>query len=351
MRIGIIGLKYTGKTTLFNVITRSDLPTGQGGVEPHRAMGIVPDPRLDHLASLYRPRRITHAQIEWVDVPGFVPDPGFGDHREATRFLEHARRVDALALVVRCYDGGLGEPDPSGELVTVILELIVADLQIVERRLEKLRKERRLKGRLDQPLELDLLERFQRHLEGERSLRRLALSDGEHRLICGYGLLTLKPLIVVLNHGEADPPDAGVLAEGGQAADAVVMLCAAAEQELANLDPQDVPQYMEALGVTELAAPCMVTAAYRALGQVTFFTVGSDECKAWTVPRGAPAPAAAGVVHSDMERGFIRAEVCAYDDLLAAGNHAAAKVAGKVRLEGKGYEVQDGDIIEIRFNV
>lgn len=351
MQVGIIGLKYAGKTTLFNVITGSRQPIGQGGVEPHRAMGTVPDPRLDFLGSLYRPRRLTHAQIEWVDVPGFVAEPAYGDQRAATRFLEHARRLDGLAQVVRCFDGGYGDPDPVGEMTTVNLELILADLQIVERRLQKLRKEQQLKGRLDQPQEPELLARFQQHLEAERPLRELELSADEKRLVSGYAFLTSKPLLLVLNQAEGRPPSADALGEAGRLAKTVVVLSAAVEAELADLDPGEAPDYLAALGVDEPAAHRMIRAAYQTLDVVSFFTVGPDECKAWTVPRGAPVTTAAGVIHSDLERGFIRAEVCAHADLLAAGSHAGAKAAGKVRLEGKGYTVQDGDIIEIRFSV
>jgi len=351
VQVGIIGLKFTGKTTLFNIVTGSRLPAGQGGVEPHRAMGTVPDPRLDYLASIYRPRRTVHAQIEWVDVPGFLVEPGQAGAREATRFLEHARRVDALAQVVRCFDGGYGACDPAGELTTVALELIIADLQIVEKRLERLRREQRLKGKSDQPLEIDLLERFQACLEAGRPLRGLDLSNDERRVVAGFTFLTLKPLIVVLNHAEAEPPGETVLAGAADAGAETVVLCAAVEAELMDLAPQEAQEFLAMLGVAEPAAHRMIRAAYCALDQQSFFTVGPDECRAWTIPRGARAPAAAGAIHSDMERGFIRAEVCAFDDLQAAGGHGAAKAAGKVRLEGKGYVVQDGDIVEIRFSV
>ncbi len=352
MQVGIIGLKFAGKTTLFNVITGASQPTGQGGVDPHRAVGTVPDPRLDYLSGLYKPRKTVHAQIEWVDVPGFDPgSPGADGVREATRFLEHARRVDALALVVRGFDGGYGNPDPAGDLVTVALELILADLQIVERRLEKLRKEQRLKGKLEQPLEPALFERFLQQLEAERPLRELELTADERRAVSGYSLLTLKPLIVVINHAEGQAPAPEVLAAARAVGAEVVALSAAVEAELMALDPADAQEYLAALGVTEPAAHRMIVAAYRALDQHSFFTVGPDECRAWTVARGARAPTAAGVIHSDLERGFIRAEVCAFADLQAAGSHGAAKSAGKVRLEGKSYVVQDGDIIEIRFSV
>lgn len=351
MQVGIIGLKYAGKSTLYNVITGAAVPTGQGGVEPHRAMGTVPDPRLDALSAIYKPRRTIHAQIEWVDVPGFAPGPGLDGAREATRFLEHARRVDALAQVVRCFDGGYGAADPAGELVTVSLELILADLQVVDKRLEKLLREQKLKGKVEHPLEPALFQRFKAHLEAERPLRELELTADERKLVAGYAFLTLKPLIAVLNHAEGEPPAADVVAAAGAAGSEVVVLCAAVEAELAELDPAEAREFLADLGVSEPAAHRMIRAAYAALDQHSFFTVGPDECRAWTVRRGALAPTAAGVIHSDFERGFIRAEVCAFADLVAAGSHAAAKAAGKVHLEGKGYEVRDGDILEIRFNV
>ncbi len=351
MQVGILGLKYAGKTTLFNVTTGAGLPVGQGGVDPHRAMGLVPDPRVDLLSDLYKPKRTVHVQIEWVDVPGFEPGPEHDGAREATRFLEHARRVDALAQVVRCFDGGYGPPDPAGELATVGLELILADLQIVEKRLEKLQKEMRLKNKIEQPLEPGLFERFKTHLEGEHPLRELELNADERRTIAGYSLLTLKPMIVVLNHAEGEEPDSDAVAAANEAGAEVLSLCASVEAELSELDPADAAEFLADLGVAEPAAHRMIRAAYGALDLHSFFTVGPDECRAWTVRRGALAPTAAGAIHSDLERGFIRAEVCAYDDLVAHGDHSAAKAAGKVRLEGKGYEVKDGDIIEIRFNV
>lgn len=351
MQVGIVGLKFTGKTTLFNVVTGASLPTGQGGVDPHRAVGKVPDLRLDHLAQLYQPKRVVPAQVEWVDVPGFAPGVNAEGAHEATRFLEHGRRVDALAQVVRCYDDGYGSPDPLAELTTLALELTVADLQIVENRIERLEKERRIKGKLASPLEPQMMERFRTHLEAERPLRELALNPDEAKLVAGYAFLTLKPLIVVLNHAEGEPPPPAVTTAARAAGAEVVTLCAKVEEELAALPPEDAAEFLAEMGVDEPAAHRMIRAAYAALDVQSFFTVGPDECRAWTVRRGALAPTAAGVIHSDLERGFIRAEVCAYADLLAAGSHAAAKTAGKVRLEGKGYVVQDGDILEIRFSV
>lgn len=351
MQVGIIGRKFTGKTTLFNVITGAGLPTGQGGVEPNRAMGTVPDPRLERLSAMYEPRRTTHVQIEWVDVPGFDPGAGHDGARESTRFLEHARRMDALAQVVRGFDGGHGDPDPPGELITVALELILADLAVVEKRAEKLLKEQRLKGKTENPREPALFARLQEQLEAERPLRDLEFSADERKLLSGYQLLTLKPLIAVLNLAEGAAPDPAWVAAAEAAGAEVVPICAAVEQELAELAPEEAQEFLADLGIAEPAAHRMIRAAYAALDSQSFFTVGPDECRAWTVRRGALAPTAAGVIHSDLERGFIRAEVCAYDDLVAAGSHAAARAAGQVRLEGKGYVVQDGDILEIRFNV
>ena len=351
MQIGIIGVKFTGKTTLFNTITGAGLPTGQGGVEPHRAIGKVPDPRLERLTAMFKPKRTVHAQVEWVDVPGFQGGAGPDGGREATRFLEHARRVDALAQVVRCFDGGYGAPDPSGELATLALELTLADLQIVENRLERLAKDKQRMGKVANPLEPPLMERFRDQLENDRPLRDLDLNPDERKLASGYAFLTQKPLIVVRNHEEGEPAPAAVVAEAEAAGAAVVALCARVEEELAELDPEEAREFLADLGIAEPALHRMIQASYHALDLQSFFTVGPDECRAWAVRRGATAPEAAGVIHSDLQRGFIRAETTAYEDLVAAGSLAAAKAAHKVRLEGKSYVVQDGDVIEIRFSV
>ncbi len=349
--IGIIGVKFTGKTTLYNSITGAGLPVGQGGVEPHRSVGRVPDPRLDKLTAMFNPKRTVYAQVEWVDIPGFEGGAGADGGREATRFLEHGRRVDALAQVIRCFGGGYGPADPEGELATLALELALADLQIVENRLEKLAKEKLRMGKVANPLEPPLMERFKEQLENERPLRDLELNPDEKKIASGYAFLTQKPLIVVLNHAEGDEPPAAV-AEAARAAGAeVVSLCAAVEAELAELEPAEAAEFLTDLGIDEPAVNRMIRAAYHALDLQSFFTVGPDECRAWPVGRGATAPEAAGAIHSDLQRGFIRAETTAYDDLMAAGSMAAAKAANKVRLEGKAYQVQDGDILEIRFSV
>ncbi len=351
MQIGIIGMKFTGKTTLFNAITGAQQPTGQGGVEPHRAVGKIPDPRLDKLTEMFNPKRTVHAAVEWVDIPGFEGGAGADGGREATRFLEHGRKVDALAQVVRCFDGGYGAPDPVGELEAMALELILTDLQVVENRLERLAKDKARMGKVANPLEPPCFERLKEQLENNRPLRELELNPDEQKLVSGFAFLTLKPMMAVLNHAEGEEPGPEVLAAAGDAASEVVSLCASVEEELAQLDPEEAAEFLADLGIAEPAVAAMIRAAYGALDLQSFFTVGPDECRAWTVRKGATAPEAAGVIHSDLQRGFIRAEVTAYDDLVAAGSLAAAKASNKVRLEGKAYQVQDGDVIEIRFSV
>jgi len=311
----------------------------------------VPDPRLDKLTAMFLPKRTVHAAIEWVDIPGFQGGTGPDGGREATRFLEHGRKVDALAQVIRCFDGGYGPADPAGELESLALELALADLQVVENRLERLAKEKARMGKVANPLEPPMFERFKEQLENDRPLRDLELNPDEAKLVTGYSFLTLKPLIVVLNHveGEAAPADVAAAAEAAGAE--VVALCASVEEELSRLEPEEAAEFLADLGIAEPALNRMIHASYSALNLQSFFTVGPDECRAWAVRKGATAPVAAGVIHSDLQRGFIRAEVTAYDDLMAAGDMARAKAANKVRLEGKAYEVQDGDILEIRFSV
>ncbi len=351
MQVGLIGPKFTGKTTLHNVITGGSRPTGQGGVDPHLAAGPVPDERLDRLSAMFKPKRTVYASTTWVDIPGYAGGVGTDGAREAVRFLEHGRKVDALAQVVRCFDGGYGPPDPHGELENVALELTLADLQIVENRLERLAKDKARLGKVANALEPPLMERFKEQLEAGRPLRELALTPDEAKLAVGYAFLTSKPMIIVLNLEEGSVPDAALLEAAAKAGAAVVPLCARVEAELGELSAAEAAEFLAALGIAEPALGRMIRAAYAALDLQSFFTVGPDECRAWTVRRGSTAPVAAGAIHSDLQRGFIRAEVTAYDDLVACGDMAAAKAANKVRLEGKSYVVQDGDIIEIRFSV
>lgn len=351
MQIGIIGFKFTGKTTLFNVITGAGQSTGVGGVDLHLAVGKVPDPRLDSLTAIFNPKRQINASVEWVDIPGFQGGAGASGGRESNKFLEHGRKVDALAQVVRCFGGGYGDPDPVGELESMALEMALADLEIVENRLEKLEKEKTRMGKVANPLEPPMMTRFKEQLENDKPLRDLDLNPDEVKMASGYTFLTQKPLIAVLNHAEGEAGPAEAIAAAKAMGAEVVSLCASVEEELAELDEADVAEFLADLGITERASNLMIRAAYGALNLQSFFTVGEDECRAWAVRKGATAPEAAGAIHSDLQRGFIRAEVTAYDDMISAGGLAAAKAANTVRLEGKAYEVQDGDIMEIRFSV
>jgi len=333
------------------VITGAGLPTGQGGVDPHLAVGKVPDLRLTRLTAMFNPKREIHTSVEWVDIPGFQVGVGTAGAREATRFLEHGRKVDALAQVIRCFDGGFGTPDPLNELENLSLELTMADLQIVENRLEKLTKEKERMGKVANPLEPPMFLRFQKQLELGLPLRDLELNPDEIKMASGYAFLTAKPLIAVFNLEEGDEAPAEAVKVAKEAGDEVVSLCATMEEELAELSIEEAREFLDDLGIEEPAMNLMIRASYSALNLLSFFTVGPDECRAWPVRKGSTAQVAAGVIHSDLQRGFIRAEVTAFDDLMEAGSMAAAKAANKVRLEGKSYLVQDGDILEIRFSV
>lgn len=349
MRIGIIGVKFTGKTTLFNAITGQRLPTGQGGVEVHLAAAQVPDQRLARLAALFRPRRTVPAQVEWVDIPGLDLSAPCGG-REAARLLEHARRADALVHVVRGFGGGLGDPAPLAELTALDAELALADLQIVENRLGRLTKDRLKLGKQFSMAEPQLLESLRAHLEAGRPLRDLGLDSEQEKLVSGFSFLTRKPLLTVVN-AEEQGLDGEVLRAAQERRQEVIPLCAQLEAEIAQLPEDERLEFLTGLGIGEPALHRLIRAAYTALGLQSFFTVGEDECRAWTVRVGALAPEAAGVVHSDMARGFIRAEVCAYEDLVKAGGLAAAKRENLLRLEGKHYVLRDGDILTIRFAV
>jgi GTP-binding protein YchF len=303
------------------------------------------------LHDLYAPTRQVNAQVEWLDVPGFKPGAAADGGREATRFLEYGRKVDALSQVIRCFDGGYGAVDPVAEIETVSLELTLADLQIVENRLERLAKHKQKMGKLDNPLEPELFEKFRNQLEQGRPLRDLQLTTDEVKTASGFIFLTRKPMILVLNHAEDNEPPADAVAAARASGAEVVTLCAKVEEELAEFPQEDAREFLIDLGLAEPASHRMIRAAHDALNLNSFFTVGKDEVRAWELRKGAQAPEAAGVVHSDMERGFIRAVVVTYEDLKACGDMAAAKRANKVREEGKNYVVQDGDIIEIRFSV
>jgi hypothetical protein len=337
-RVGLLGLPQSGKTTVFEIILRgasAAATTGSG--REHLGVVRVPDPRLDRLAALLRPRKAVHPQIQFVDAPAAVA----GKSARGPDLFAAVRGCDALALVLRDFDGG----DPLAERRTLEAELILNDLALVEGRLERIEKELKV-GKRTGEREAALLRRCRQGLESERPLREERLEPEEEKLLRGFQLLTRKPLLVIHNQGERGGTRPLPLGPGTEA----VALRARLERDVLALPPEERARFREELGVPEDALSIVIRACYRLLGLVTFFTVGEDEVRAWPVRRGARAVEAAGEIHTDMARGFIRAEVIPWDRLLEAGSEKGARERGWQRLEGRDYEVQDGDCITIRFS-
>jgi GTP-binding protein YchF len=358
MRIGLFGFPKTGKSTLFSLLTGAPPPAHGAREEVRAGVARVPDPRLDRLTEMYHPRKETPATVEYMDIAGVEK----GEAADALP-LDQLRTADALAHVVRGFrDESIphveGPPDPPRDVSTMETELILADHTIASRRIEKLEMAVKKAHRDDDRKELDLLKKCLSALEREVPLRNLEFPEEERRRLRGFTFLSLKPLLVVVNADEADArllaggaPSFGLGGLEGRPATEVVALSARIEGEIALLDPADGAAFRAELGIREPALDRMIRGSYRLLGQISFFTVGDDECRAWTIREGTPARSAAGTVHSDMERGFIRAELTAYDDLIAAGSWAACRERGTLRLEGKDYVVRDGDVINFRFGV
>jgi GTP-binding protein YchF len=303
----------------------------------------VPDARVDRLAEIDEPRKTTYAEITFADVPG-----GRGANTLDPQTLGRIREMDALVQVLRSFDGGLGPAAPAEELVSFEAELILGDMQVVEKRVERLKKD------LSDPRQLALLERVYAHLEQEQPLRSMALSSEELTSIQGFAFLSLKPLLVVLSQTEGEPasqPPPELTAACESRGLRVMPLCGPIEAEIAALDPEDQLAFLADLGLEHPASERFIREAFALLDLITFLTGGSDECRAWPLRRGSTAVEAAGTVHSDMARGFIRAEVIAFDDLDRLGSEAACRDAGKLRVEGRDYVVQDGDVCYFRFNI
>jgi GTP-binding protein YchF len=362
VEIGIMGLPGSGKTTVFNALAHARAAVGgysAPSAEPNLAVVKVPDPRLDQLAPLFEPKKLTPAEVQYVDVAGIVRGSG---KESAGALLAHLRNTDVLLQVVRAFGSAASHgsaPTPLDDVGAVRLELILADLDVVEKRLERLQREAKLnKGtpteRQQREQELELFTRLQQTLAAERPLRELELTPAEERALRGYGLLTAKPLLVLFTVDEPGPA-ADVLVEqvrGGLGPNAeAVSLAGKLEMELAELAPEDAAEFMEALGIGESGLARVIQISYRLARLISFFTVGPDECRAWTIRAGNTAVDAAGAIHSDLARGFIRAEVIHWDQLLAARTYAEARRRGQLRSEGKGYCVQDGDVLNILFNV
>jgi GTP-binding protein YchF len=367
MEIGIIGLPSVGKTTLFNIVTRQQVKTGgfSASAAPNMGVANVPDPRLTWLSEQYHPKKTTPATVNFVDVAGMQQ----GDARKdsfSRQLLGDLRAVDALVHVVRAFaDPAVPHPLESIDLVrdirTVETELILGDLGVVEGRVERLQQDiSKGRNRADAEKELKVMQRLQQRLESELPMRGMELSDDEQRMMRGYTFLTGKSMIYALNLGEGQEftPDMltgltveeqdGVLLVNGNP---TIVFQGKVEEEIAQLPEEEVADFLEAMGIEEPAAHRLIRICYYALDVIAFFTVGEDECRAWTTRRGDTAPVAAGRIHSDLERGFIRAEAFHYDDLRRLGSVQAIKDAGLFRLEGKTHVVTDGEILNIRFNV
>ncbi|HYM14185.1 MAG TPA: redox-regulated ATPase YchF [Dehalococcoidia bacterium] len=363
MDLGIIGFQRSGKTTIFNAVTKGHAQTGAygAGVQPNIGVVKVPDDRLDRLAKLFDPKKFTLADIRYIDFPGEAFSDGQGP---PAQFLAQLARCDALIHVVRAFADETvphpqGSVDPARDASAMELELAFADAAFIEKRLERIEASMRsvkVGERDAAEREVALLTRLKHGLEADTPLRAQPMSDEERRMLVNYQFLTDKPLLVVLNIAETDAARASAL-EAAHAAlargehTAIAAISGKIEQELAQLSDDEAVEFRNDLGIAEPGLDRMIRMSYQLTGLISFFTVGPDECRAWNVTAGATAPVAAGKIHTDLERGFIRAEVVRWDELLAAGSIAEARKHGHLRQEGKTYVVQDGDCLNILFNV
>ena len=360
---GIVGLPNVGKSTLFNAITKAGAEMANypfATIDPNVGMVEVPDKRLDRIQELIPAKKIVPTTFEFTDIAGIVKGASKGEGL-GNKFLENIRQTDAIVHVVRAFDDDditsvSGKVDPIEDIDTINLELVMADLDAVNKRLAKV--QRVAKGRdKDALAELAVLNKIKPALEDGKSVRSLDFSDDEKKIVKGLFLLTSKPVLYVANIAEDDmaDPDANKymdqIKEHVKDDGEVIGVAAAAEEQIAEMDDADKADFLEMEGVTEPGLNRLIRAAYKLLGLETFFTAGGPETRAWTYRKDTKAPQAAGIIHSDFERGFIRAEVMSFEDLDQLGSEAAVKEAGKLRLEGKDYVMQDGDIVEFRFNV
>lgn len=362
MKLGVVGLPNVGKSTLFNAITDAGAECANYPfctIEPNVGVVAVPDERLQVLGRMYNTKKITPAVLEFVDIAGLVKGASAGEGL-GNKFLSHIREVDAIVHVVRCFEDPdiihvEGSIDPVRDIETINLELVLADMETVKKRLDKAEKYVKTgeKSYID---EAQLLKKLYEHLEKGECIRTLALSEDEKKAVKGYFLLTEKPVIYCCNISEDmiggdNTATRAVIeyaaAEGAEA----IEICAKVEAEIAQLPPEDRPAFLEDMGLGESGLDRVIRAGYKLLGLISYLTAGEKEVRAWTVEKGTKAPQAAGKIHSDFEKGFIRAEIVSYEELAALGSMTAAKEKGKVRSEGKDYEIKDGDVVLFRFNV
>lgn len=364
MKLGIVGLPNVGKSTLFNAITKAGAESANYPfctIDPNVGIVAVPDERLNVLAKMYNPKKVTPTTIEFVDIAGLVRGASRGEGL-GNKFLSHIREVDAIVHVVRCFDDSNivhveGSVDPARDIDTINLELIFADLESIEKRIDKARKQSK-SGDKKYKEELDILESIKATLEKGLPVRSMTFDPEQAEYVRQLFLLSSKPVLYCANISEdgissvdSNPYVAKVKEIAQKENSEVIVICARIEEEIAQLDDEEKQMFLQELGLNESGLDKLIKASYKLLGLISFLTAGEQEVRAWTIVNGTKAPQAAGKIHSDFERGFIRAEIVAYDDLVKCGSYAAARDQGLVRSEGKDYVMKDGDVTLFRFNV